>query len=118
MDEKIHCVICLKTIPRTRSFCKLKCGHQYHSRCIQQWLIRKNRCPICNSNETTCQHNFHSRSVNLDMIETYKKLVKDQNETITELQNNYQPTIVVNVVLELDESSSNNDTREDEIGVN
>lgn len=26
---------------------KLKCGHDFHTECIKQWLKQKNLCPIC-----------------------------------------------------------------------
>lgn len=26
---------------------RMKCEHQYHVRCIQEWLRQKNWCPIC-----------------------------------------------------------------------
>jgi len=43
------CAICLEDYtdyifePRT----KLLCGHQYHKKCIDQWLITNASCPYC-----------------------------------------------------------------------
>lgn len=25
----------------------LDCGHDFHTKCIKQWLMQKNLCPIC-----------------------------------------------------------------------
>ena len=25
-----------------------KCGHEYHSKCIDEWLKSEKRCPMCN----------------------------------------------------------------------
>lgn len=26
---------------------KLECGHKFHSKCIAEWMIKQNKCPIC-----------------------------------------------------------------------
>ena len=45
-----NCIICLQNINlNDRVF--LRCGHSFHSRCIDEWInMSKNECPICRQN--------------------------------------------------------------------
>lgn len=51
--EKPHqCVICLNRMPEhvssPKRFLKiLPCGHAFHVRCIDQWLVKRISCPTC-----------------------------------------------------------------------
>lgn len=42
LDE--DCAICLRKLYNTWP---VPCGHQFHTKCILQWLRYKNSCPIC-----------------------------------------------------------------------
>ena len=61
------CVICLDDISHNDKHF-LHCGHQFHCRCIKQWLItRQNKyCPVCKSPSKGCcsvdDDNAHSLS--------------------------------------------------------
>lgn len=42
------CSICLNEVRTTRKNPPLRCGHVFHSFCIQEWKNKgKNNCPIC-----------------------------------------------------------------------
>lgn len=41
------CVVCQDQLINGRRIARLDCGHQFHPRCIQKWLCRKNNCPLC-----------------------------------------------------------------------
>ncbi|EYU44114.1 hypothetical protein ABFS82_04G136400 [Erythranthe guttata] len=41
------CTICQEEYEAGDETGKLKCGHSYHIYCIEQWLGRKNTCPVC-----------------------------------------------------------------------
>ena len=42
------CSICLNEVKATRSNPPLRCGHIFHSHCLQEWTNRgKNTCPTC-----------------------------------------------------------------------
>ncbi len=50
------CVICLEDLQgRTRSsvstltHCKAKCGTKFHRKCIEGWVARRPKCPMCRS---------------------------------------------------------------------
>lgn len=41
------CVICQDYLHDGITFKLLPCGHIYHPNCIDQWLVSKDKCPIC-----------------------------------------------------------------------
>ena len=42
------CAICLNTVRETRSHVPLRCGHLFHSHCIDAWKRQgKHTCPTC-----------------------------------------------------------------------
>lgn len=45
-EEKDECIICFDELIDTE-IKKLKCNHIYHNKCINDWLNKKNTCPIC-----------------------------------------------------------------------
>ncbi|OAC97751.1 hypothetical protein MUCCIDRAFT_157588 [Mucor lusitanicus CBS 277.49] len=47
-DEEEECIICLETYQEGDTIRKLPCKHEFHSSCVDTWLItRKKYCPIC-----------------------------------------------------------------------
>lgn len=43
-----ECTICLEKIKKRQRKIRLKCGHEFHSRCIRNSLKKTNRnCPMC-----------------------------------------------------------------------
>ena len=51
-----ECPICKNNIDEpaigsnTINICISKCNHAYHKECIDQWIIRRRTCPLCNCN--------------------------------------------------------------------
>lgn len=42
------CSICLNQVKQTRSTPSLRCGHVFHSHCLEKWKEQgKNSCPTC-----------------------------------------------------------------------
>jgi hypothetical protein len=42
------CSICLNEVRCTRTNPPIRCGHMFHSHCLQEWKNQgKNTCPIC-----------------------------------------------------------------------
>lgn len=42
-----ECSICKETFLAAVIKSKLKCAHEFHTHCINKWLLRRNTCPIC-----------------------------------------------------------------------
>ncbi|MCD7469196.1 hypothetical protein HAX54_008050 [Datura stramonium] len=41
------CAICQAEFEHEETIGTLGCGHEYHTSCIKQWLLRKKDCPMC-----------------------------------------------------------------------
>ena len=42
-----ECVICLDNYEKETKACCLGCNHIYHKKCIEDWLVLKPICPLC-----------------------------------------------------------------------
>ena len=43
-----QCAICLNEVRTTRSNPPIRCGHTFHSNCLEEWKGKgKNTCPLC-----------------------------------------------------------------------
>lgn len=47
------CSICLDDFKDGELISKLKCGHEYHEKCIGIWIYTKPQCPLCKKMLTT-----------------------------------------------------------------
>jgi len=45
--EGLECSICLAEYSDGNSLRRLPCGHNFHRKCIDKWLQRNKRCPLC-----------------------------------------------------------------------
>ncbi|XP_023754762.1 E3 ubiquitin ligase BIG BROTHER-related [Lactuca sativa] len=46
-NKEESCVICQENFKFGKRVISLPCSHQYHSKCISEWLKLKKNCPIC-----------------------------------------------------------------------
>ena len=45
-----QCTICYENFKRLDSVKEMKkCGHGFHTKCIDKWLKSEKRCPVCNT---------------------------------------------------------------------
>lgn len=47
-DSNASCVVCLSDFVEKERLRRLPCGHLFHKCCIDQWLRRNKKCPLCN----------------------------------------------------------------------
>jgi hypothetical protein len=52
LKKKFTCCICMDDIPvmtdeNTKDITITKCGHIYHTGCVNKWLENKDTCPTC-----------------------------------------------------------------------
>ncbi|MCO5553133.1 hypothetical protein L7F22_006654 [Adiantum nelumboides] len=50
---ELKCSICQVDFEEGNELGTLKCGHNHHFPCIEEWLLRKNQCPICKASAFT-----------------------------------------------------------------
>ena len=47
-EKQTECSICLEAYkPAETIACTKACGHQFHSKCLRQWLLAHDQCPMC-----------------------------------------------------------------------
>lgn len=46
-NDTHNCIVCMCEIEDNEECKKLKCGHMFHSNCIDNWLRRTLECPMC-----------------------------------------------------------------------
>lgn len=48
VDEPLECVICLNELGGVDDpGSTLLCGHRFHAQCVDEWLAKDGRCPVC-----------------------------------------------------------------------
>ncbi|KAI3507577.1 hypothetical protein L1887_22565 [Cichorium endivia] len=52
-EEGEICVVCQDEFKSKQRVGVLQCKHQYHPRCIKEWLVRHNVCPLCKAQALT-----------------------------------------------------------------
>ena len=50
-EECIDCTICLAPINEGQRVGILHCNHLFHAECLQEWIQRRNVCPLCQARE-------------------------------------------------------------------
>lgn len=46
-EEDDTCAVCLDDMGEGDKTRRLRCGHEFHADCIQAWVTKANRCPVC-----------------------------------------------------------------------
>ena len=47
LKNEIRCVICLSNFEIGEKVSALPCCHTFHTKCLDEWINRKQRCPVC-----------------------------------------------------------------------
>jgi len=46
-EKNMSCAVCLCEFEEGEQLRRLPCGHHFHKRCVDQWLRRSKKCPLC-----------------------------------------------------------------------
>ena len=46
-EDEPHCLICLSNFQVDEKVSALPCFHCFHTKCLDEWIVRKARCPVC-----------------------------------------------------------------------
>ena len=49
-DSIDQCSICLENFMKKDKKILLNCSHEFHKKCLQEWLNKNNTCPLCRIN--------------------------------------------------------------------
>jgi hypothetical protein len=55
VEKKIigyECLICLDEFNQGQHLTVIKCGHLYHTPCLNTWFLKKKTCPLCDEQLT------------------------------------------------------------------
>jgi hypothetical protein len=52
-DETFDCTICLMEVSDGEQVGVLSCSHIFHVDCLREWIIRRNACPLCQTEIST-----------------------------------------------------------------
>ena len=52
-DETFDCTICLMEVNDGEQVGVLSCSHIFHVDCLREWIIRRNACPLCQTEIST-----------------------------------------------------------------
>ena len=64
--EDTECSICYANYEQTDSIRQLVCGHHFHEKCVDVWLLgHQNKCPLCLAvvRQNISKHFFFLRNV-------------------------------------------------------
>ena len=76
-----QCAICLNDVRQTRNSKALRCGHIFHSHCLENWKKRgKVTCPVCR--KVFDGHNFRVQITVFNDFEATSNTVSVENEFI------------------------------------
>jgi len=59
--KETSCAVCLVEFEEGEELRKLPCGHRFHAPCVDRWLLRSSRCPLC-MHEVDLPHPAHACS--------------------------------------------------------
>ena len=46
-EDEPHCLICLSDFEVNEKVSALPCCHCFHTKCLDEWIVRSAKCPIC-----------------------------------------------------------------------
>ena len=49
LNTSLECVVCQEAFKQGENIRRLPCLHQFHAACVDPWLARHARCPLCNT---------------------------------------------------------------------
>ena len=58
-----ECAVCLEVIKLDQQMRRLPCSHAYHRECIDSWLLKKRKCPLCK----------------LDILQYFREFLRDSS---------------------------------------
>ena len=86
-ENENDCPICLQSLCCKKNKTKLSCNHTFHSKCIDKWFEKDNRCPLCRNKEFDNPDNLINDANNL--IDNANNLIININNLINTVNSVY-----------------------------
>lgn len=87
------CVICLETFENdTKDISTLPCGHQFHTKCITEWMLKSKKCPLCREVINDLNNDGKIKNENSNLNDSLNG--ESLNERIWEIQTELFPQFV------------------------
>ena len=86
------CSICLDHLEEGQMSLSLRCSHFFHTICLEQWLKKRNTCPLCKDEVKTedYEDNNHDNDLHFDTTHQSSHLMTDALETDGERASNIE----------------------------
>ena len=81
------CPICIESIHQ-KDYCKLPCGHAFHTICLCKWIVFNRICPVCRTDNLSCSHyrsskeHVQNQSHEEDKTEKVEFIMRHDKKTI------------------------------------
>ena len=96
--DSSQCIICLEDYNENDKIRILKCNHNFHVHCSDEWLFINDRCPLCQQNivDALNVHNINHKKNDSDveMVEL-EELKSDTNSTMLQQSLSTDPAVPV-----------------------
>ena len=79
------CAICLDRIKINEQYCRTKCDHLFHHKCLIGWLNTDNSCPICRDRLETSGQSLENSSdclSDIDLILESDEISEYDNDSL------------------------------------
>ena len=74
LKDEPRCVICLSDFEIGQKVSALPCCHTFHTKCLDEWINRKQKCPVCKFEITL------KSILGEDFIREHLKIIKEKEE--------------------------------------
>ena len=74
-EDEPHCLICLSNFQVDEKVSALPCCHCFHTKCLDEWIVRNARCPICKFEITL------KNLIGEDIIKEHMKRIEEAKKT-------------------------------------
>lgn len=65
---------------------RLRCGHEFHTRCILDWFVSSDDCPVCGQVQKTDQFLIFKSKVQNELREKYKCAIQTYEDELNRLR--------------------------------
>lgn len=97
-----NCIICLEEFENIENqskenkekneniIAKLQCGHSFHSKCISDWMTKKNVCPLCKAKIDNEEDDYNYKNISENLVDVQREYYPElSNYSFSYSQNSF-----------------------------